>query len=767
MLRQFAILTLAALVCCAPALGQTPAVRPAAAPGPPPPAARLAGDPARLFPADTPFYVEVGSLATLVETIGDRGALLESVNDFLGDTGAKSENLTDRELGLLLDSSGVAAFVSSGATPYVGFMSFMTPNVAVVRLGSDEAVAILRDRVLARYAGTQTPKVETIAGHSVTHLEKLSYLIDGRTIICGAPDAIAKILETAADSKAKRLGDEPGFLSAAAKQAGVEQLGRAYVGGRAVARSFSSMTGVDIQEQTGESPDEPARKIPEEDVALYKTIGPEALLGGTFALVPTGLGVALRYDIEIDRARPGVISVLSNPPALAFRSASHMPRDVESLQIVSVDPVRIYSLFQQHFGPLRPQRPDQSTFSSSMKEVEAIVGMSLGDELLPALGNEAALAMRLSPLVPTESSSDGEAEGAPPVASPFDVVFVEVRNREVVRRAISSAVSRMLGPVAQGVTIEPTLYKGAEIWQAPGMVVALGDDFALGGDEARVKASLDAIASGETLATSEHYQSEAAAWGGDAIYVTYQSPKYDEAMAKLAARTKKAIVENGPQNGETAEELEARAESIAESNRSSFFGGFTSSPIFRDATGVHWQGGTQTATMRRGFTEFVRDVLVESPRRDRRSKSESTALDLLRSIADAEQTYRERKGRFASLEELRAEKALDEEALALLEKNESGYKFAVAVSGAGDDARYHVTATPAEYGRWGRISYFVDETRKLRAADKKGDPANASDDIYGGYDPSLDAEPVVAEPDEATDPDEIDDLDESGDFDEP
>ena len=171
----------------------------------------------------------------------------------------------------------------------------------------------------------------------------------------------------------------------------------------------------------------------------------------------------------------------------------------------------------------------------------------------------------------------------------------------------------------------------------------------------------------------------------------------------------------------------------------------------------------------RGFAEFVREILVESPRRDRRSKSESTAVDLLRSIADAEQTYRERKGRFASLEELRAEKALDEEALGLLEKNESGYKFAVAVSGAGDDARYYVTATPAEYGRWGRISYFVDETRKLRAADKKGDPASASDEIYGGYDPSLDAEPVDAEPGEAPDPEELDgdDLDDSGDFDEP
>jgi hypothetical protein len=42
---------------------------------------------------------------------------------------------------------------------------------------------------------------------------------------------------------------------------------------------------------------------------------------------------------------------------------------------------------------------------------------------------------------------------------------------------------------------------------------------------------------------------------------------------------------------------------------------------------------------------------------------------------------------------------------------------------------YEATATPIKYGRQGRKSFFIDETDKLRGADKQGAEATASDEV--------------------------------------
>ena len=42
---------------------------------------------------------------------------------------------------------------------------------------------------------------------------------------------------------------------------------------------------------------------------------------------------------------------------------------------------------------------------------------------------------------------------------------------------------------------------------------------------------------------------------------------------------------------------------------------------------------------------------------------------------------------------------------------------------------YEAIATPVKYGRNGRHSFFVNESGEIRAADKKGETANASDPL--------------------------------------
>jgi hypothetical protein len=92
----------------------------------------------------------------------------------------------------------------------------------------------------------------------------------------------------------------------------------------------------------------------------------------------------------------------------------------------------------------------------------------------------------------------------------------------------------------------------------------------------------------------------------------------------------------------------------------------------------------------------------------------------LHALASAEATYKETKGdgRFGLLEELIAENFISKDML-----QRYGYRIEVTVSGNG----YEVTAVPVEYGKTGRMSYFLDQTGTLRGGDHGGGPATISD----------------------------------------
>jgi hypothetical protein len=53
----------------------------------------------------------------------------------------------------------------------------------------------------------------------------------------------------------------------------------------------------------------------------------------------------------------------------------------------------------------------------------------------------------------------------------------------------------------------------------------------------------------------------------------------------------------------------------------------------------------------------------------------------------------------------------------------SGYKFEITLTGD----KFEVYAVPVEYGKTGTMSYFIDQTRVLRGADRAGASATSSD----------------------------------------
>jgi hypothetical protein len=100
--------------------------------------------------------------------------------------------------------------------------------------------------------------------------------------------------------------------------------------------------------------------------------------------------------------------------------------------------------------------------------------------------------------------------------------------------------------------------------------------------------------------------------------------------------------------------------------------------------------------------------------------NEAVAASLLRTINSAENTYKETegKGNYGSLEKLISAKMLPREAL-----DKYGYRFDVVASGT----TFEATATPVEYGKTGKMSYFIDNSGIVRGGDHGGGPATLAD----------------------------------------
>ena len=100
--------------------------------------------------------------------------------------------------------------------------------------------------------------------------------------------------------------------------------------------------------------------------------------------------------------------------------------------------------------------------------------------------------------------------------------------------------------------------------------------------------------------------------------------------------------------------------------------------------------------------------------------NETAALARLRALAAAEARYQvDSGGDYGSLEQLIQKRYVNDPSNGKL----TGYKFDVQVR----PGTFQITAVPEKFGITGKRSFYVDESNIVRAADKKGAPATASD----------------------------------------
>jgi hypothetical protein len=96
------------------------------------------------------------------------------------------------------------------------------------------------------------------------------------------------------------------------------------------------------------------------------------------------------------------------------------------------------------------------------------------------------------------------------------------------------------------------------------------------------------------------------------------------------------------------------------------------------------------------------------------------AASALQMIANAEKTYKEGmgKGSYATMDKLVETKLFPTEVF-----DKYGYKFDITIVGD----QFEAVATPREYGKTGKRSFFVDKSGVVRGDDHGGGPATVAD----------------------------------------
>lgn len=722
MIQKSLCLALSTALLATPSLArQEPAAPPPSAAARKAAAPELSGELVRLFPDRTVAYVEVAHLGSLVGALGPE-PLLEVANAALraGPGAGEPRNNNDRpatekpapaltmkDFNTLLDASVAAGIIPAKGDDTPSFEAFdLQRAVVVLRMSSADGLALLRQKVLGRLPNAT---VEKVRGVEVTTAAGLSYVVSGRTVAIGPRESVVAVVETIA-TDARRLGDEPGYVSAVAKHATGQNQIFAYTSGPTIARSIGAMFGV-RPARAEEKPSDPRAAMSEN--AMRSFAGLEAIQGLGLGVRVDGDTLKVRYDFEVDRSRAGLVATLADPPPLVLRAAAFLPADAERVTGLSVDLTRIYDLLEQAFGPLPPAYAGGKTFAQEVAEMEENLGVSIRSELLPALGTEFALTGTL------DSFFGGRGAAREGVGRPLSVLIGEVRNAEVVRRALT----RLVMGAQDAKPLPPMDYKGVELYQGPGVAVAFVSGFGIVGEPEDVKRCIDAHLSGQTLMKSGEFIGQSGSWAGDALMATYEAASYREAVEKADAKMREAMGADG---------MDSPAPYLLARGLSSAF----PSTIHRDGTGVHWEGEVPTSLLSGVGEMLLKEVLASSKSAEvevaREPESDARMVGTLRMLASAEATFQSRHDRFATLEELVDEQFLDSSFAGSLAS--AGYDVQVSPLGTGDGATFQILATPVDYGKSGKLSFYIDHSYVIRAADKQGDPAGAGDPPlgYGG-----------------------------------
>jgi hypothetical protein len=450
---------------------------------------------------------------------------------------------------------------------------------------------------------------------------------------------------------------------------------------------------------------------------------------------PEAVGVAVALEgnqyvlraIMIDKPEakklplPFVPQLVSGAP---FNSdaASVLPDDTEILVSASIDLKQTYEgmrkaaeiKFKAAEARLHQTGQPQAVGPAfgAFTEFEEKAKFNIKDDLLPALGNEVALAgslktlqsaggMNLGIKSPSPSPSDANKDDPKKQAEVLPILLIEVKDRDAAR-ALMPKVLNGLGIGEANLIAQTEKRDDTEMVNYAG-VFAYGfvGNFLVISEASGVRRVVDAYVNHQTLSSNTVFRNSRRWESNRSVGQIYISPAlmegYQDEVRKTSATMDVAL-------RDFLLGLNPTAEAITYS-------------LSNDGLGtqheLHLPKNLILMTIA-GVSSATKNPPPEM--------NEGIAAGMLASLAGAENQYREGpgKGSYGSLQQLSDSKMFPADAL---EKYAAGYKFDVTVVGD----QFEAVAMPKEYGKTGKRSFFVDKSSVVRGDDHGGGPATMAD----------------------------------------
>lgn len=464
------------------------------------------------------------------------------------------------------------------------------------------------------------------------------------------------------------------------------------------------------------------------------SIGSE-LIGGAANLLfsgpvtlPDAVGLALAFEPDTYSVRlllanePGVkgnpipfMPQLVSGPPLSLEAASVFPGDSEFFVSLSLDYQQIYDgmtkTLAERSGRMGMARvsddaPEETPFAA----YERKSGIKLKEDLIPLLGNEVALMLPLQTLdlgpskpvpEPTAGESDGASDRFSIVPSPNPVIAVAVRDRDGIRALLPKLIdsfgvkgASLLAQTEKRGDTEIVSYGGALSY------AFIGNFLVLSSSPKEVQRVTDAYLNHDTLASETHFRNFTRWQPRQLLGQFYLSPKLMESYRDFTRTMDPSL---GDQLSSLLSRLSPTSEPLTYALSNEGLGPMHELRLPKNLAVL------MLTTMFGASQPSSADAL-----------NEAVAQGKLMAIANAETTFQStnKEAGYGSLDQLVAAGLIAKEML-----EPSGYRIEVSVSGGS----FAATAVPVEYGKTGKLSFFVDESKVLRAGDHGGGPATVAD----------------------------------------
>ncbi len=589
----------------------------------------------------------------------------------------------------------------------------------------------------------------------------------GATYVLSQQAALDHLLNLRADRRAERLADDQEFLRTRTQL--MPQTGLfAYLNGKPLNRLVNTMLGRARSGGLG---------LGGMDSLMSFLLGAAAIKSAALASTFDREGVVDRFQINLDPAQKNLLTTFFSGPKNEPKAAPLIPAGTEIVVSHSLDWVKLYDdifvktvyammaqqeLMRKYYAEIETTRKEaeannqkppeengevlsqriaaemtEEKLAKAVKEQEAKMNteldFTLRDEVGKDLGHEITVAYGIPKMMIAAVDSEGKRKDDEGWA-----VFIGIKDRVATQQALikafayfTSGMMNVRGGDDEQQNVSPKtedqlkqerelrhknaqmawammpseIYKKVEIKSVFAAYLAFSDEYMMVADSKEtIKQMLDLPDGGRALASDFNYSR---ALGGSAAATTkvFVGPKMFDGMLndfikswvakpdELEPDLSAKVPLNVPAT--VAAAIDADASSI---KLEAF------SPLGMAGTLALW-----------GFGSDVKSGT---------ERKENDARYKLRQLAKAEKVYaKKHQNRYASVELLAKAKEVDFKAESLQDEYYR-FEFKLKPNGKG----YEVTATPIKYGRLGRQSFFIDESGKLRAADKQGAPATVTDE---------------------------------------